>query len=246
MSDDPRATSDVQRGTGDAAIEVRAPGFVIALLGAESTGKTTLAAALREALASPACSVALVPEYLREFCDAHQRTPRVDEQRAIAAEQTRRIDAAAREHDLVIADTTALMIAVYSDQVFGDATLYASAQAAHARCHLTLLTALDLPWQADGLQRDGPQVRGPVDAKVRAALARAGCGYSVVFGSGAARLAAALACVERARAPACAIGTASTRPDDLDDPDDGARRWHGHCERCGDPACERARVLPRL
>ena len=172
--------------------------FVIALLGAESTGKTTLAQALGHALAEAGRSVAVVPEYLREFCDRHARTPRADEQALIAAEQTRRIEDATRGHAIVIADTTALMIAVYSDQVFGDASLYAEAEAAQRRCDLTLLTALDLPWRADGVQRDGPQVREPVDTRVRAALARTGGAYSVVCGSGSARLDAALACVARA------------------------------------------------
>ena len=119
-------------------------GFVIALLGAESTGKTTLAAELQAALATPERRVGRVAEYLREFCDVHGRTPRRDEQRGIAQEQTRRIAEAAAQHDLVIADTTALMIAVYSDQVFGDTSLYAEALAAQAGHDLTLLTALDL------------------------------------------------------------------------------------------------------
>ncbi len=64
------------------------------------------------------------------------------------------------------------MIAVYSDLVFADAGLYASALAAQRRYDLTLVTALDLPWRADGLQRDGAHVRAPVDALLRAALAR--------------------------------------------------------------------------
>ena len=208
--------------------------FVIALLGAESTGKTTLAETLAQALRAAGRRVAVVPEYLREFCHAAGRTPRTDEQAGIAAEQTRRIDAAAATHELVIADTTALMIAVYSDQVFGDTTLYATAEAAHrAGVDLSLLTALDLPWQADGLQRDGPQVREPVDARVRAALGRAGVGYSVVSGAGPARCAAALACIERALNPPVAPG-----PE--------APRWAWHCERCGDAGCERHRLLPRL
>src|SRR4051812_26751460 len=98
-------------------------GYVVALLGAESTGKTTLAHELGAALATSGCRVAVVEEYLREFCDRAERTPRIDEQRAIADEQSRRIAAAAATHELVIADTSALMIAVYSDQVFGDTTL---------------------------------------------------------------------------------------------------------------------------
>jgi nicotinamide riboside kinase len=206
--------------------------FVIALLGAESTGKTTLARTLADTLAAEGRSVALVGEYLREFCDAQRRTPRIDEQAAIAAEQTRRIAHAATGHEIVIADTSALMIAVYSDTVFGDTSLYASAEAAHrARCDLTLLTALDLPWQADGLQRDGPHVREPVDARVRAALERAGVPWAVVFGSGPARAEAALAAVRRTLAPPATD-------------DAGNARWHWHCERCGDAACERHPRLP--
>ena len=220
----------------------RPTAFVIALLGAESTGKTTLAGALRTALSTSTCRVAVVGEYLREFCAAHGRTPRIDEQAHIAAEQTRRIEAARAGHAIVIADTTALMIAVYSDLVFGDTRLYASAQAAHARCDLTLLTALDIAWQADGMQRDGPQVREPVDALVRAALGRAGASYSVVAGRGAARVQAALACVQRAMQPPPAAGPTA-------DSDGGAQadpaRWHWHCERCGDPGCERRTMLPR-
>ena len=57
------------------------------------------------------------------------------------------------------ADTTALMIAVYSDLVFADTGLYDDALAAQRRVDLTLVTALDLPWLADGLMRDGAHVR---------------------------------------------------------------------------------------
>jgi nicotinamide riboside kinase len=213
-----------------AAASPMSAGRVIALLGAESTGKTTLAHELAAALRAEGRDAAVVEEYLREFCAVHGRTPHRDEQRAIAAEQTRRIDAAAAAHANVLADTTALMIAVYSDQVFGDTSLYAEAEAAQARCAATLLTTLDLPWQSDGHQRDGPHVREPVDAKVRAALERAGAGYAVVSGVGPRRLEAALAAVRRALA-------APPRPC-------AAARWQWHCERCGDPDCER-HLLPR-
>jgi nicotinamide riboside kinase len=205
-------------------------GFVIALLGAESTGKSGLARRLGQALAAPGRSVVVVHEYLREFCDALGRTPRRDEQAGIAAEQTRRIATAAEGHDIVVADTTALMIAVYSEHVFGDPGLFADALAAHACCDLTLLTALDLPWQADGLQRDGPQVREPVDARLRRALSEAGLGFSVVAGQHDSRLANALAAIERALQPP---------------PPDARRRWKWACERCGDADCERHR-LPRV
>lgn len=198
-----------------------ARGFVIAIVGAESTGKTTLAKQLAVRLAAQGCDAATVAEHLREWCDARQRTPRVDEQAAIAREQTARIDAAARRDDVVVADTTALMIAIYSDLLFGDTTLYASALAAQRRCDCTLVTALDLPWQPDGL-RDGPHVRAPVDALLRAALGRGGVGYAVIGGSGEARVEAALAAVLAARRPR-----------------EAGARWRWACEHCDDGSCDR-------
>ena len=105
------------------------PGSVIALLGAESTGKTTLARGLVDALAAQGRRVAWVEEFLREFCLREGRTPRQHEQAAIAHTQSQRIAEAARGHDIVVADTTALMIAVYSQLLFDDDSLVAAALA---------------------------------------------------------------------------------------------------------------------
>ena len=163
---------------------------LIAIVGAESTGKTALAAALAEKLGGVA-----VPELLRGWCDREGRTPRPDEQAAIAAAQTAAIDAAALNSDVVICDTTSLMTAIYSDFLFQDASLLTAALAFHRRCALTLLTALDLPWVADGLQRDGPHVQAPVDAAIRAALDSAGVVWHRVAGEGKARVEAAVQAV---------------------------------------------------
>lgn len=195
---------------------------IVAIVGAESTGKTTLAAELAEALSQKGLRVARVDEYLREFCIFQGRTPHVHEQAGIALEQARRIDAASAGHDVVVADTSALMIAVYSELIFQDTSLYAEAEARQRRYRHTLLTALDLPWQADGHMRDGAHVREPVTALVRASLARAEVPYAVVSGEGPQRLRSALA----------AIGHAL--------PDDSPQRaWQWICERCGDADCER-------
>jgi nicotinamide riboside kinase len=174
--------------------------FVVVLLGAESTGKTTLARELGATLSARGLRVEVVTEALREFCVAAARTPRVDEQAGIAGQQSERIDAAAARADVVVADTSALMIAVYSELVFGDASLYASALEAQQRYDLTLVTALDLPWRADGLQREGAHVRAPVDALLRRALDGAGIAFTTIAGVGALRPEAALRAVDAALA----------------------------------------------
>ena len=202
--------------------------LIVALLGAESTGKTTLAHDLGRVLAGEGRRVAVVPEYLREFCDTRGRTPHAEEQQGIADEQTRHIDAAAVGHDIVIADTTALMTAVYSDLLFQDLTLYPSALDALRACRLVLVTALDLPWQADGLQRDGAHVRAPVNRLLRAALVRGAVDHAVVSGAGGDRLACALIAVRHALSTPDVEREAKVNP-----------RWQWACDRCSDGDCER-------
>ncbi len=237
-------------------------GPIIALLGAESTGKTQLAKALAERLQSLGQPAVVVAEYLREFCDSHGRTPRPDEQAGIAAEQARRIEAAALGGATVLADTTPLMIAVYSDYVFGDRSLYADAIAWQRRCTATLLTGLDLTWQPDGLQREGPQVQAPVDALVRAALFGACQPFGVIYGQGQARCEAALAAVRNALAlpppdgatvAASADSAEAARTVDADNSrpgitapgpagDEAERtRWRMCCRECLVPGCEHLR-----
>lgn len=173
----------------------------IAIVGAECTGKTTLAQTLAARLALGAGRVAWVPERLRQWCDEQGRTPRADEQAAIAVAQHQRIRAAALAHDIVVCDTTALMTAVYSRIVFGDHLLEAMAVALHRETSLTLLTALDLPWVGDGLQRDGPHVRVPVDDALRELMHAHGIGHAVVAGRGEQRVAQAQAAVARRVGP---------------------------------------------
>lgn len=203
----------------------------IALLGAESTGKTHLGEALAEALRSRhGLRTRLVPEMLREWCAREGRTPRPHEQADIAHEQARRV-LAVSDADVVIADTTPLMTAVYSEHLFADRSLHDFARAHQTHYDVTLVTGLDLPWEPDGLQRDGPHVREPVDRLLRAALDAAALPYKVVYGQGERRLANALQ----------AIGGDIRPPDPAREAaqfaiDGGRRAWR--CERCSDADCE--------
>ncbi|MEO6294049.1 MAG: ATP-binding protein, partial [Burkholderiaceae bacterium] len=121
----------------------------IAILGAESTGKTELTRQLAAHFAADGRPVLLVPEFLREWCNTQSRTPRPDEQLGIATEQARRVDESS-QHAILIVDTTPLMIAIYSDMLFDDQSLYDMALAHQRSYDLTLVTGLDLPWVADG------------------------------------------------------------------------------------------------
>ena len=185
----PSAASPGAAPTRQAETPAGGAALLIAVLGAESTGKTWLAQALSEQLAqTTGLRCTWVPEWLRQWCELQGRTPMRDEQEQIALTQQACIEAAAQTHDIVVADTTALMTAVYSLQVFGDDSLRHFALELQGRMHLTLLTALDLPWVADGHQRDGPHVREPVDAVLLQWLTQAGLPFVRVSGQGDARL----------------------------------------------------------
>jgi len=209
----------------------------IAIVGAESTGKSTLALALAEALAeATALPCVAVPEWLRDWCARAGRTPRPDEQAAIAAEQQARIEAAAARHAIVVCDTTALMTAVYSRLLFDDRSLEAQALQWQRGAALTLLTAPDLPWEPDGLQRDGPHVQAPVDRMLRQLLVAHGLPWAPVAGAGPARLQRALdAVAPQVRAlPAPRQGLFTRLAERNAAP--AGRPWR--CATCDDPDCE--------
>jgi nicotinamide riboside kinase len=205
----------------------------IAILGAECTGKTSLAQALATSLQREHPGTVWVAEYLREWCDAHGRTPRADEQAHIAHIQMQRMQAHATA-PVVLSDTAPVMTAVYSDVLFGDPSLYALALAQHRNFDLTLLTGLDIAWVGDGIQRDGETARQQVDQRLRERLEQHGVAYSMVYGSGDART----------RCARQAIDYALGKPG----PDSPQSHWKWNCEKCSDPDCEHrlfSALLPR-
>lgn len=204
----------------------------IGLLGAESTGKTQLSRQLSQHFTSLGLRAVCVPESLRTWCERTGRTPRPEEQLAIAQEQERLVDAAA-DADVVIADTTALMVAIYAGMLFEDGELYRFAIESQRRYDATLVTGLDLPWVPDGLHRDASQPREDVDALVRSLLQRAGIAYQVVYGQGGQRLQGALAAL---RSTGLLPGGA---------PPQEEKPWVWNCDKCSDPACEH-RLFSRL
>lgn len=168
------------------------PPSLVCILGAESTGKTTLARGLASHFDCP-----WVSEYLRQFCDANGRTPTAHEQSMILQTQRQneivvQRDASQRASRFVFCDTAPLLTAIYSNFVFGDSTLYALARTLHANYALTLLLEPDIAWVADGVQRDGAQVRGPITELIRRELANLKAPQAAVSGHGEQRMVAAL------------------------------------------------------
>ncbi|MCL4744991.1 MAG: AAA family ATPase [Burkholderiaceae bacterium] len=173
----------------------------IALLGAECTGKSTLARQLGEHLPAH-----VLDERLRRFCDEMRRAPRAHEQRWLLEEQIRLETlalAAAGRAGLrwVVCDSTPLATALYSAVMFGDDSLMASALA-HQRGYIaTLVPAPDLPWIADGIQRESAAARDSFHHALLDALRANRLAHVEIAGSGSARLREALAALAAVAPP---------------------------------------------
>lgn len=204
--------------------------LTVALLGGESSGKTSLAQALHVALQAQGITSTLVPELLRTWCEQHGRAPHAHEQTERARAQRLAIDFATRDTtaQVVLADTTAMVVAAYSELYFEDRSLWPSAIKEQRTYGLTLLMGLDLPWVPDGLFRDGPALRTATDAVLRRELQAASIPFQTLYGPLDSRAQQALR----------AIGTLLERSLVSEDPHwaQGRRPWT--CEKCSDPDCE--------
>ena len=150
----------------------------IAILGAESSGKSTLAFALARHY-----DTVWVPEYLREFVDTHGRVPDESDQYLIARTQMEREDTAAREASrFLFCDTTPLMTALYSRWYWGRVDAQLSLLERRHDYAYTLVTAPDSPWEADGLQRESEAVRQTIHEQVVQMLEERGIVYQLVTG----------------------------------------------------------------
>ncbi|MDO8904906.1 ATP-binding protein [Hydrogenophaga sp.] len=206
--------------------------LIVTLLGGESTGKSSLARSLQQHLSrNTSLRTICVPENLRLWCTLAGRAPQAHEQAALAAEQHQLIVAAIQAQpapDMVIADTTPLVIAAYSELYFNDSSLLAGAIAHQRGYHLNLLMGLDLPWVPDGLFRDSPVVRDAIDAILRRVLQAANLPFQTIYGRGDVRLHQALTALNPLLDHSLF---------DLDQNQTFGRvPWN--CETCSDPACE--------
>lgn len=172
---------------------VQAAPLRVGLVGGESTGKTALAFAVVAALGGR-----VVEEALRDFVIEHGRAPMAEEQSMILRAQIMQEAhacalATERAEPIVICDPAPLMTAVYSHVYFDDDSLDGSA-IAHTESTFDLLAWCqpDLPWIADGEQRDGPQWRMAAHERLSTLLTSITVPVVSVHGTGERRCAGLL------------------------------------------------------
>jgi NadR type nicotinamide-nucleotide adenylyltransferase len=173
----------------------------VVVIGAESTGKTTLARRLAERYRT---------EWVEEFGREHWERkigrwspgdppPRwsPDEFLEIATEQQAREEAAARRaHRVLFADTNAFATGTWHERYEGTRDARVDAIGARDKVDLYLLTAPDVPFVQDGV-RDGEQIREWMDRRFEEQLRAGPIPVVRLSGPYDRRFEAAVAAVER-------------------------------------------------
>ncbi|WP_201501219.1 AAA family ATPase [Psychrobacter cibarius] len=148
----------------------------VAILGAESTGKTTLCRDLAAHFGCP-----WVPEYMRTYLQAkwdkeHLTCTWEDllpiAQGQIELENKLAEQAAQSDHNhYLFCDTSLFELMVYSNWYYGDCPKALTNAALTHHYDLILLTEVDIPWVADDL-RDSPHQRDEISAYFESQLTR--------------------------------------------------------------------------
>ena len=148
----------------------------VAILGAESTGKTTLCRDLAAHFGCP-----WVPEYMRTYLqakwDKEHLTCTWEDLLPIAQGQieleNKLAEKAAQNSDssYLFCDTSLFELMVYSNWYYGDCPKALTNAALTHHYDLILLTEVDIPWVADDL-RDSPHQRDEISAYFESQLTR--------------------------------------------------------------------------
>lgn len=126
----------------------------ISITGPESTGKSTLAAHLAEAL-----DTVWVPEYAREYLNRLDRPYEESDLLEIAKGQINAEDTLTKQANAyLICDTDLIVIKIWSEHKYGRCHPWILEQIERREYALTVLTYIDIPWEDDPL-REHPDLR---------------------------------------------------------------------------------------
>ncbi|RQO65580.1 NadR [Pedobacter sp. KBW01] len=164
----------------------------IAVVGPESTGKSTLSQLLARYY-----KVSWVPEYARYYCENLVTDYTLQDEENMFYGQVALEDAilAVTESDFIICDTTFITVKIWSDEVLGKTPQSVLDTLPKRPYDLYLLMDIDLPWQDDPL-RDFPNQREYFMEVWHKELKALDANYVVISGLGDDRLANAKKAVD--------------------------------------------------
>jgi NadR type nicotinamide-nucleotide adenylyltransferase len=166
--------------------------YRIAVLGAESTGKTTLSRSLALRFHTE-----WVQEYAREYMSKHPGDYSADDIVAIAKHQLEEEDRLMKKADhFIFTDTEFIIAKIWCEDVFSHCPEWLNEQVKNHRYDLYLLTSNDLPWVADPV-RVNPQRRDYFFNLYKRMLDENNFPYEIITGRYEARLLSGINAVKK-------------------------------------------------
>jgi NadR type nicotinamide-nucleotide adenylyltransferase len=163
----------------------------IAVVGPESTGKSTMSAYLANHY-----NTVWVPEYARGYCEKLTAPPTwQDEINMFHGQIALENELLPKANKLLICDTTFITVKIWSDEIFGRSPQEVLDELPKHPYDLYLLLDIDLPWEDDPL-RDFPHKREHFMDVWYKELDALGARYKLISGTGPERYEQAVAAVD--------------------------------------------------
>ncbi|MDF3077748.1 MAG: ATP-binding protein [Sphingobacteriaceae bacterium] len=163
----------------------------IAIVGPESTGKSTMSVQLAEHY-----HTVWVPEYARGYCEKlTEPCTWQDEINMFRGQLELEEELLPKANNILICDTTFITVKIWSDHMFGRSPQEVTDELPKHPYDLYLLLDIDLPWEHDPL-RDFPDLREHFMDVWHKELKALDAEYVVISGGGAERLANAIAAID--------------------------------------------------
>lgn len=167
------------------------PVFKIAVVGPESTGKSTMSNYLAQHY-----QTVCVPEYARGYCEGlNGDYTWQDEINMFHGQLALEKELLPQANRLLICDTTFITVKIWSDQLFGRSPQEVLDELPRHQYDFYLLLNIDLPWQDDPL-RDFPNLREHFMEVWHRELQALNARYTVISGAGQERYNAAVAAID--------------------------------------------------
>jgi NadR type nicotinamide-nucleotide adenylyltransferase len=156
----------------------------IAVVGPESTGKSTMAQHLAQILGT-----VYVPEYARYYCKNLNRQYTLQDEVNMFYGQVALEDSLIplAKNNVLVCDTTILTVKIWCDHLFADTPKEVTDEIKSREYDFYLLMDIDLPWEDDPL-RDFPEQREHFMRIWKKELEALNAPYKIISGTGDERL----------------------------------------------------------
>jgi NadR type nicotinamide-nucleotide adenylyltransferase len=157
--------------------------YKVALIGAESTGKTTLAKQLAEHY-----ETIFVPEYAREYMEKIYNRPYTLEDIVITAKQHKfnEKEASEKANKILFVDTELIITKVWCEESFKEVPDWIADNLKTQQYDLYLLMYNDIPWINDPV-RENPGKRDKLFYRYKKELTEMQTNYKIIYGTGETR-----------------------------------------------------------